>query len=254
MKTLLLLALTVCICTRVPAQIQDSVWTQADAADYVIRHNDSATWDMELFAEDLADENDTAWSQSLEPALHPLPTPVPAYNWGFVNMRITELKIADKTILGATYAYAYDQYRHKPTEDSLAYYGTFFNIFVLTDTVGDNTRALMVNSRNAPHYLGTGKQLTSIGPVEFAQLSLASGENFAIVSQQYFDLRQGRTVLVAPLRNGSVRFLQLADSPESMRSGAAGDEYNNEVIQSFQQQLETDARVIAFFTQAGTLE
>ncbi|WP_420457900.1 hypothetical protein [Neolewinella sp.] len=254
MKSFLLLALTVCSCTRVLAQMLDSVWTQADAADYVTRHNDSTTWDMELFAEDLAHESDTVWARSLKPALSPLPTPVPGYDWGYVSMRITELDIADKTILGATYAYAYDQYRHKPTEDSLAYYGTFFNIFVLTDTVGDNTRALMVNSRNAPHYLGTGKQLTSIGPVEFAQLSLASGENFAIVSQQYFDLRQGRTVLVAPLRDGSVRFLQLTDSPESMRSGAAGEEYNNAVIQAFQQQLEMDPRVIAFFTQAGTLE
>ena len=254
MKSFFLFVLTVCICTRVPAQIRDSVWTQADAADYATRHNDSTTWDMERFADDLTHKTDTAWTYRLKPALHPLPIPVPAYDWGYVNMRITELAIPGRTILGATYAYAYDQYRPKPAGDSLAYYGTFFNILILTDTVGDDTRALMINSRNAPHYLGTGKQLTSAGPVEFAQLSLASGENFALISQQYFDLRQGRTVLVAPLRDGSVRFLQLADSPESMRSGAAGDAYNNEVIQAFQQQLEMDPRVIAFFTQAGTLE
>lgn len=254
MRTSLLCTFTVLLCTCVRAQKADSIWSEADRLRYAREHADPGSWDMDLLKEDLVNSHDTAFVRRLSPALHNMPAPVPPYDWGFVNMRITELSIAKKTILGATYTYAFDQYRPRAMADSLAYYRNYFNIFVLTDTVGDGTRALMINSRNAPHYLGTGKQLTSVGPVEFAQMSLASGENFAIICQRYFDLQFGRTVLVAPFKDGSVRFLQLDDSPESLRAGTGSDEYNGEVIKAFQKRLSRDERVTSFFTQAGTLD
>ena len=163
MKASLLCTLAIVLCTCVRAQTTDSLWTDADAANYAREHSDPNNWDMERFTEDLADSQDSTYRQMLSPALYNLPAPVPTYEWGFVNMRITKLSIADKTILGAAYTYAYDQYRPRPVGDTISYYRPYFNIFVLTDTVGDGTRALMVNSRNAPHYLGTGKQLTSVG-------------------------------------------------------------------------------------------
>ena len=44
-------------------------------------------------------------------------------------------------------------------------------------------------------------------------MQMADGQNFAIVAQRYFDLTQGRTLLAAQQKDGSLRFLQLDLSP-----------------------------------------
>lgn len=249
-----------CLCTCVPAQLNaqhhppDSVWNEEDAARYARERMDSSLWNMERFAEDLKFSQDAEFAGGLTVPLYDLPSPVPDYDWGYVNMRVTELDLPGKTVLGATYAYAHDEYRPMPVGDTAAYYRVYFNILVLTDTLGDDTRALYINSRNAPHYLGSGKQLTSIGPIEFVQLSLASGENIALVNQRYFDLRHGRTILVAPMKDGSLRFMQLEQSPESLRAGADADSWNSEVIADFEARLEADPTVRKFFLQAGSLD
>ncbi len=235
--------------TRVRAQAP-APWTDADAARYARERMDSSLWDMPRLVDDLSFSFD---SLEVAPPLVNLASPVPEYDWGFVSSRLTKLELTGKRIDGITYAYAYDAYRPAPADDTLAYYRTYFTIYVLADSAHQDQRMSTVISRNYPHYLATGKQVTSIGEVSYVQLSLAGGENLAVVSRQYFDLRQGRTLLVAPLEDGSLRFLQLRVSPESLRTGEASEPYNAAVIEAFEQRLLADPEVVKFFTQPGIL-
>ncbi|PPK85452.1 hypothetical protein CLV84_2350 [Neolewinella xylanilytica] len=246
---ILLFCLAVLFGTHIHAQ-SPSPWTEADAARYARERTDSTLWDMPRLAEDLSFSFD---SLEVVPPLVNLASPVPEYDWGYVSSRLTSLDLAGRRINGVTYAYAYDEYRPAPTDDSLAYYYTYFTIYVLSDSVHLDQRMSSVISRNYPHYLAAGKQVTEIGDVSYVQLSLAAGANLALVARQYFDLHQGRTILVAPLRDGSLRFLQLMASPEWLRSGQAGDAYNAGMIEDFERTLEADPQVIDFFTQPGSL-
>ncbi|CAH0999109.1 hypothetical protein LEM8419_00405 [Neolewinella maritima] len=246
----LLLALFLCTC--VPAQtVSDSLWTPQDAARYARNRADSSLWDRELLSlEPSAYRYD---STEVQPALSFWPIPVPAYDYGYGSVRTTVLRVAGRSIFGSTMAYAHGPYRPHPMEDSLAYYQTSCTIYILTDRPDDDSGTFHLVSRNYPHYLTTGKRLTSVGEVDFVQMSLADGANFAIVNQRYFDLAYGRTILAVPLQNGSMRLLQLEDSPESLRAGAEHQEWNQAHIEAFERRLETDPQVIAFFTQVGVL-
>ncbi|WP_116106876.1 hypothetical protein [Lewinella sp. IMCC34191] len=233
-----------------PSIIAQTPWTDSDAARYARERTDSSLWDMPRLMEDLSFSFD---SLDVPPPVVTLPSPVPQYNWGYVSSRLTALEVPGKTVQGITYAYAYDAYRPASSEDSLAYYRTYFTIYILTDSAHVEDRASAVISRNYPHYLAAGKQRTAIGDVSYVQLSLADGGNLALVSRQYFDLHQGRTILVAPLRDGSLRFQQLRESPEWLRSGREGEVYNAGVIADFERSLAAKSEIMEFFTQPGSL-
>ena len=60
-------------------------------------------------------------------------------------------------------------------------------------------------------------------------------------------------ILVAPLGDGSLRFLQVADSPGWLRSGGDAEGFNSATIEAFENELEENPQVIEFFTQPGVL-
>lgn len=250
MRLLLLLAFTTFLCTGVRAQKKTKPWTDTDAAEYARRANDSTSWDKELFKLDLEYAEDLA---TYPLGLNGQPSPVPAYDWGYVSSRPLELEVTGKRITGHSLAYAYDEYRIRPAGDTAAYYGTACNLLFLTDAGEEDPGNNMIVSRNAPHYLATGRMATSIGAVEWVQMQLADGSNFVIIAQRYFDLRQGRTILVAPQKDGSLRFLQLAVSPEGMRTLKDGKAANKEALRTYYASLLEDERVVPFFMATGNL-
>lgn len=250
MRTLLLLAFTTLLCTCGRAQKTPKPWTTADAANYAHRANDSTTWDQELFAGDLE------WADEM--AEHPLgingqPSPVPAYDWGYVSSTPFFVEIAGKRLAGHRLAYAYDDYRPNNAGDTSAYYFTAATLLFLTDSEEQYPGTDMIVSRNAPHYLATGQMATSIGPIEWVQMNLADGDNFAIIAQRYFDLKQGRTIVVSPKKDGSLRFLQLDYSTEGVRSGKEHREYNKAALKAFKNRLTTDDKLLELLRQTGNL-
>ena len=247
MKTLLF-CLSVFVGTSVHAQ-SPAPWTDADAARYARERTESTLWDMPLLADDLSFSFE---SLEVAPPVINLPSPVPEYD-GAASLLPTQLELPGKRVRGTTFAYVHDAYRPAPANDPLAYYETAFTIYILVDSLYAEEAIGLVLSRNAPHYVAAGKQRTAVGDVSYVEVSPASGENLAIVSRQYFDLRQGSTVLVTPLHDGSLRFMQLADSPGSLRTGEENEAYNATAIDAFEARLEADPAVIEFFTQPGSL-
>ncbi|MFK8165041.1 MAG: hypothetical protein AB8H12_21530 [Lewinella sp.] len=214
--TLLLLTL---ICTCVRAQKNLKVWTDADRKAYAHRNDNPANWDSTMLAEDLEWHLEPA-SWPTTPAIASIPSPVADYSWGYCALRNLEITLGGKKVQGWNVGYAQDSFRMQNFTSKDAYYQSFFTLLVITDWPQSANRAGHIISRNYPHYLCTGKFKTSTGDLDWVQMQLADGQNFAIVAQRYFDLTQGRTLLAAQQKDGSLRFLQVDLSPgEVLRGG-----------------------------------
>ena len=230
-------------------QTKDLKWTDQNQKDYMEKSQNEQNWDLEMLKEDIEFLGDT-WPT--QPAITEYPSPVADYDWGYVSIRNIQLPLKGKHILGSSIGYAKDLYRQSRISDSTHYYIPYFNILILTDRPESIMRRTAAVSRNYPHYLSTGTQKTNRGKVDWVQMSLANGANFAIISQRYFDLRFGATILVAPLKDGSLRFLQLDLNPGSYNLQTIQKEDN--VVQLFLDQLANNQRVVDFFNQPNVVE
>ncbi|MEO0734402.1 MAG: hypothetical protein AAFZ52_16315 [Bacteroidota bacterium] len=218
-------------------------WTAADRAAYAHRNDNPTSWDSTMLHEDLEWHREPpTWPT--EAAITEIPSPVADYDWGYCALRGVELTVGEQTVVGYNVAYAKGDYR--PQEKG--YYDSYFTILVLTDWPQVTNRVAHIVSRNYPHYLSTGKFRTSTGDLDWVQMNLAGGENFAIVSQRYFDLREGRTLLVAQQKDGSLRFRQLDRSPGIVERG--GDTPS---LEAYLSDLEKNAIVRKFFTNPGAV-
>lgn len=212
--TLLLLTL-ICTCGR--AQKNTKPWTDADRKAYAHRNDNPALWDSTMLAEDLSYHLEPA-SWPTTPAIAEIPSPVADYSWGYCALNTLKTPLGGKNVQGWNVGYAKDSFRLKDFNSTEAYYQSYFTLLVITDWPQTANRSGHIVSRNYPHYLCTGKFKTSTGDLDWVQMQLADGQNFAIVAQRYFDLTQGRTLLAAQQKDGSLRFLQLDLSPgEIMR-------------------------------------
>ncbi|WP_115460600.1 hypothetical protein [Winogradskyella aurantiaca] len=88
----------------------------------------------------------------------------------------------------------------------------FFQILVVGSTADRDAQAIAL-SRNHPDYYGQGYIRGPKANIEYAAFITAEGEAFAIVNTRLFHLNQGRTIIIAPQEDGSLRSLQL-DSPD----------------------------------------
>ncbi len=226
-------------------------WSYEDRKQFAAQRSDTALWDMKIFHEDLESFKDKSWP--IEAGISNYPSPVPDYDWGYCYLANLELVIDDKVIEGNSIGFAKGKYRPQLPSDSSDYYFNYFNIFILSDLTSDTISSNSVVSRNYPHYFSTGKTLTSHGAVDWMQLSLAGGDNIAVVSQRFFDLEFGKTILVAPLQDGSLRILQVdleigslnfSDLTELDSSGT-----NKKV--EYLDALKSRAEVVEFFGQGG---
>ena len=213
--TLLLLTF-ICTCGR--AQESPKIWTDADRKAYAHRNDNPALWDSTMLAEDLGYHLEPA-SWPTAPAISEIPSPVADYSWGYCALNTLEATLGGKKVHGWNVGYARDSFRLNDFNLKEAYYQSYFTLLVITDWSQTANRAGHIVSRNYPHYLCTGKFKTSTGDLDWVQMQLADGQNFAIVAQRYFDLTQGRTLLAAQQKDGSLRFLQLDLSPGEIMLG-----------------------------------
>lgn len=229
------------------AQKSNKAWTEADRIRYAQRQADPTTWDTTMLREDLKWHLEPP-SWPTQPAIQKIPSPVPDYDWGYCALGTLETTIGNRTVIGYNVAYAKDSFRLADFSNPEAYYQSYFTILVLTDWTQSSNRAAHIVSRNAPHYLASGKFKTSTGEVDWVQMHLADGQNFAIVSQRYFDLNQGSTLLVAQQKDGSIRFLQLKESPGAVLPGM-----KMPGLEDYYQILAASDPVKNFFTHPGVI-
>lgn len=115
----------------------------------------------------------------------------------------------------------------------------FFEILVLTDTIDNVNHKLnqsMVTSRNHPDYLGQGFIKTKNNRIDFIAFQTAENNAYAIVNARLFDLNYGKTVLIAPQKDQSLRSLQIK-SPQ----------ITSDSIIPYTNQLLMDKKIIEFF-------
>ncbi|MEO0726285.1 MAG: hypothetical protein AAFZ63_17215 [Bacteroidota bacterium] len=251
MKTQFLTIICLCFLSTAVAQAPKP-WTEADREAYAHRNEDSTKWDREMFADDL--EFHQVLAEYLSPAIAEIPSPLAEYEWGYGALMPLKIEVEGKQLIGYTLAYAKDSYRAHMFTDQEAFYHPFFNLIVLTDSLETEQRSSAMISRNYPHYMSTGKFKTSAGDLDWVQMQMADGQNFAIVSQRYLDLTYGQTVLVALQKDGSIRIRQIKLSPESITKDALFSGEPVEKMESFKEQLAKDPTLIEFFTSLGSID
>lgn len=100
--------------------------------------------------------------------------------------------------------------------------------------------------------MSSGKQKTSLGEIDWIQMNRAEGDNFAIISQRYFDLEFGKTIVVIPHKDGSLRFLQLKHTIVSF-PGAFNEEWD-EKLNKFYEELKKDKELLDYINHPNVIE
>lgn len=213
-------------------------WTYQDRKQYAKSRLDSTKWDLELLKDDVEDKQydmkEINWPT--KPAISSYPSPVPEYEWGFCALYNLKVEIEGKVLKGYSISNATDKYRVQAEFDD--YFITKFNILMLTDLPDVKESFNGVVSRNYPHYMSTGKQKTTQGEIDWVQMDMADGQNFAIINQRYFDLEFGQTIIVVPQKDGSLRFLQLEASIKSFAKRPSNEEIEM-TLEQFYEELQT---------------
>lgn len=226
-------------------------WSPLDQEEYNLKRQDSSKWFIKYLEVDLSNVQEDTLKVRLP--ITDYPSPVPLYEKNGSSIWPLRLKINSKAISGYTLSHAKDKYNKHLFKDSIGEfeYKTFFNILFYTDTPLETRNRVI--SRNYPHYLNVGTQLTSLGKIDWAQMTLANTDNFAIVTQRYFDLNVGKTILVAPYKDGTVRLLQIKDSPgvytwKEIKSNSV------KTIRDFISRIEKNQEAIKFFSHPNIIE
>lgn len=121
----------------------------------------------------------------------------------------------------------------------------FFQILVLTDTIDNENYKLakaLVLSRNHPDYYGQGFIKTKTNKIEYMAFITAENNAYAIINTRIFDLRFGKTILISPQKDKTLRSLQI-ESPEM----------SSDSITKYTEELIKNEKTIKFFQNEDTI-
>lgn len=212
MKTFAL-TLFIFLAATCEAQKAVSEWTDKSEKQHLQNRQDSSTWDTELLRRDIESNKERAAKPMRYGAF-----PVPKYdllgaesfkgvgNGGnFTGIDINGRKVLYSYFLVNKNAFTQKFIGDKPNE-------VFFTIVTLTDfidTVNYTHAGVQVISRNNPDYIGQGFFKTKNDEIDYTAFLTASRDEYAIVNMRLFNLKNGRLVLIAPQKDGSLRSMQL---------------------------------------------
>lgn len=217
-------------------------WTEGNARQHVLNRENPETWDMKMLNDDI--DRIAYYRESGLPFTGVFPEP--HYE---IQMKGTftssgnvggEVQIEGRNIF-------YESFFTGRNVNNAPYIGEkedeiFFLILVLTD-VDENEYNSHISSRNNPDIMGQGRFDTKDSKVDYIAFLTAGRDNYAIVNGRLFNLRFGRTVLIAPQKDGTFRSMQI-DSPLM----GADD------IRVYVDSLITDSKVRSFFVAPGNIE
>lgn len=237
-----------------PLAWTEEAWPEESAAEYALRRDVFASRDQAMFEGDLA----SAGRTSSQLGLSNYPAPVQPYDSyeGIKNCLAASLPHFNKfevddvilRVQGRTLAYSSPLVL--PREGG---YKVKFNLIYITDvsSLGNST----VSSRNCPHFMATGGVPTSEGAIEWLQVTMMDGRNLAVINHRVFDLEFGRTILVVPMQDGTIRFRQVQHSNDvlSLEDIDAAVSPNG-IHRDFMRSLLAEPEVLAFFMQEGAVQ
>lgn len=192
-----------------------SVWNEQKERQHLINREDSATWDKEMLKRDI--ESNKSYTSG------PFPMgafPVPDYNLlgknTFKGVGVGSfyrpIENSNRHICCTFFAVRKNELikQHIPQNKENE---VFFTVVVLTDieidTLNYSHSRNQVISRNNPNYIGQGYVKTKSGEIDYLAFLTADRNEYAVVNMRLFNLKQGRIILIAPQKDGSVRSLQL---------------------------------------------
>ena len=77
------------------------------------------------------------------------------------------------------------------------------------DTINYTYARGVMSSRNNPDYIGEGYVKIRDGQIDYVAFITADGDEYAIVNMRLFNLKNGRTILIVPQEDGSLRSMQI---------------------------------------------
>jgi hypothetical protein len=174
--------------------------------------------------------------------LYTSPFPTPDYESPGNGNGSIETEIGGKKIIGHTVIIGrgkHSEYLFKNLNDE---YVTYFTILTIADGI-ETENPVLATSRNHPHYLAQGSLNTSSkSRVDWVAIQFANKNAYGIVNTRIFDLRIGCLILVAPQKDGSIRFFQ-TEAPTM----------NSDEREKFIENLKTEPRVFEFFNNENNI-
>ncbi|NJC27043.1 hypothetical protein [Neolewinella antarctica] len=206
-------------CTSVRAQNTALETTETLRAQHLRYVADSTTWDRKMLADDLE-------AISFYDDVGPMTAgifPVPDYDLlsegkfdGVFSGGNTyrPIEINGKSIVYQTFGAGANPHQ-LPYLDG-ANNQVFFTLITVTDTIDAEdytTVTSLISSRNHPDITGEGIIKNKLNQVEFITFWTAENDRFALVNLRLFDLSHGHIIVVAPLKDGTFRSLQINEPP-----------------------------------------
>ena len=210
LSLLVLIIILSCSPTRTKADNNETQnWPLEKAKKQASDFNSAETWDTETLEMEV-EYIDALTSQDLP--LFPSPFPTPTYESPGNGNGPIKTEIAGKSIEGHYAIIAKGEHSNHLFKNPTDEYVVYFSILSIADGKG-NENPVSATSRNHPHYLSQGSINTSTkSRVDWVAVQLADQNAYAIINSRLFDLRVGRLILVAPQKDGSIRFYQ-TDAP-----------------------------------------
>jgi hypothetical protein len=222
-----------------PDSLQKSHWNLEKAKKQAADFNSPNEWDTKT----LKMEVDNLTKEA--PADFPLyrsPFPTPKYSSPGNGNGSIETKIGGKRIIGHNVIIGKGEHSEHLFTNPDDKFVSYFTVLTIAD--GEKTEnPVSATSRNHPHYLSQGSLNTSTkSRVDWVAVQSADKSAYAIINERLFDLRAGRIILVAPQKDGSIRFYQ-TDAPPL--NSAERDKYV--------ENLKSDKKANDFFADQGNI-
>lgn len=242
-SSILTLVVTVsCSTTRGHKQNEESkspYWTLEKAKDQASDFNSPETWDTETLEMEVG-YIDALTSQDLP--LFSSPFPTPKYDSPGNGNGPIKTEISGKSVEGQYAIIAKGEHSSHLFNNSADEYVVYFTVLSIADGK-ELENPVSATSRNHPHYLSQGSINTSTkSRVDWVAVQLADQNAYAIINFRLFDLRAGRLILVAPQKDGSIRFYQ-TDAPIM----------NTTEQKEYIENLKNKAEVIDFFNNKNNI-
>ncbi|HLO61090.1 MAG TPA: hypothetical protein VK179_20235 [Bacteroidales bacterium] len=191
-----------------------TAWNNEKEIKYLENREDSTTWNQELLTRDL-DRNRETKSEPITYGAFPVPKYELLGQNSFKGIGSGGNLIQGIKTNGKTLLYSYFLVNSNTLNEQ--YLGNkeneiFFVIVVLTDfvdSVNFTHAGVQIISRNNPDYIGQGFFKTKKDQIDYVAFLTAFREEFAIINMRLFNLKYGRTILIAPQTDGSVRSKQI---------------------------------------------
>lgn len=200
---LTIILFTSCQNKQLNNQIMNDNWTYGGLSTYVLQQIDSTKWDKKMLDQDIEllrnfpdVFNDYPTNKS--------PFPVVEYEYAVSSEPIV-IKNKNSIIKG----YLIGEYENYESE-------TIINKLVLLVLTNDENSedATYVISRNYPYLTAEGYFKTTIDTYNWVFSSSPDGFSTLFINTKLFDLRFGKTIIIYPQKDGSIRFHQFKVSPD----------------------------------------